>query len=96
MNVEFSGPAFAQLGKILSDLISKNPAAAQRLTARVDHAILRIGQFPEAYQVIEARPGIRRIPLLPYPYLMFYRVMSSEVLVVAVVHGARKEPWDDL
>jgi plasmid stabilization system protein ParE len=96
MNVEFSGPAFAQLGKILSDLISKNPTAAERLAARIDNAVLRIGQFPEAYQLIETRPGIRCIPLLPYPYLMFYRVMSSQILIVAIAHGAREEPWDRL
>jgi plasmid stabilization system protein ParE len=94
MNVRFTGPAFAQLGDILSDLLSKNPPAARRLAERVDEAILRIGQFPESFQEVEARPDVRRI-LLRYPYLMFYRVTEREVIVVAIAHGARQRPWED-
>jgi plasmid stabilization system protein ParE len=92
MNVRFSGPAFTQLADILSDLVSKNPIAARRFAARVDEVIARIDRFPESCQEIEERPDIRRVPLR-YPYLMFYRVVKDEILVVAVAHGAREKPW---
>jgi plasmid stabilization system protein ParE len=93
MNVRFSGPAFAQLADILSDLVSKNPIAARRLAARVNEVIARVDRFPGSFQEIEERPDIRRVPLR-YPYLMFYRVMKDEILVVAVAHGAREKPWE--
>ncbi|HEX5509649.1 MAG TPA: type II toxin-antitoxin system RelE/ParE family toxin [Pseudolabrys sp.] len=96
MKVRLVGPAFAQLGVILSDLAVKNPSAAKRFVARVDDVIACVSQFPDAFQEVEDRPGVRRVPLLNYPYLLFYRVVGDEVVVVAIVHGARKEPWENL
>ena len=95
MNVKFSGLAFAQLGAILSDLLNKNPVAARRFAARVDEIILRIGEFPDSFQHVDARPDIRRV-LLRYSYLMFYRVADAKVEVIAIVHGARENLLDDL
>ncbi len=95
MNVQFSGLAFAQLGAILSDLLNKNPAAARRFAGRVDEVILRIGEFPDSFQHVDARPDIRRV-LLRYRYLMFYRVTDARVEVVAIVHGAREKLLEDL
>jgi plasmid stabilization system protein ParE len=55
-----------------------------------------LGQFPNSFQEVAERPGIRRVPLLRYPYLVFYRIFDEEVIVLRVVHGARKEPWEYL
>jgi plasmid stabilization system protein ParE len=95
MNVQFSGFAFAQLGAILSDLLSKDPVAARRFARRVDEVILRIGEFPNSFQHVDAQPDIRRV-LLRYRYLMFYRVTDAKIEVVAIVHGARENPLEDL
>jgi len=46
--------------------------------------------------VVAQRLGIRRVPLLRYPYIVFYKVIADEVIVLRVVHGARKEPWENL
>lgn len=96
MKVRFVAPAASQLAIILSDLASRNQKAANGLSMRVSQVIERLGKFPYAFQSIDARPGIRRVPLFPYPYIMFYRVLADEVAIVAVVHGARKEPWENL
>jgi len=45
---------------------------------------------------VAERPGVRRVPLLRYPYVVFYRVLDDEVIVLRVVHGARKELWENL
>ena len=34
-------------------------------------------------------PAIRRLTTLPYPYLVFYEVTESEIIVHAVRHAAR-------
>jgi plasmid stabilization system protein ParE len=96
MKVRYSRPALADLDAILSDLAEKNPAAAARFEARISQIEERIGRFPEAFQQVEARPGYRRVPLYRYPYLLFYTVAAGEVVVLRILHGARKEPWEDL
>jgi toxin ParE1/3/4 len=56
----------------------------------------RIGRFPQGFQEVAERPGVRRVPLVRYPYLIFYKIFADEVVVLRVVHGARKEPWENL
>jgi toxin ParE1/3/4 len=36
------------------------------------------------------RPGIRRLVMSPYPYLVFYGPTGDEVVIHAVRHAARK------
>jgi plasmid stabilization system protein ParE len=38
--------------------------------------------------------GVRKIPVGPDPYLIFYAVEPDEVVVLHVRHGARRNPWD--
>jgi plasmid stabilization system protein ParE len=96
MRVRYASRALAELNSILSDLSAVNPAAASRFEARIRQASARIGRFPQSFQEVAERPGVRRVPLLRYPYLVFYKVISDEAVVLRVVHGARKEPWEDL
>ncbi len=96
MKVRYSSAALAELDLILSDLAVKNPVAARRLEFRIRRIEERIGRFPEGFQQVAERPGVRRVPLVQYPYLIFYVVTASEVTVLRVVHGARKEPWENL
>jgi toxin ParE1/3/4 len=96
MKVRYSRLAVAELGAILSDLGSKNPAAARRFEERIRRIDERIGHFPEGFQGVAERPGVRRVPLVRYPYLIFYEVSGGEVTVLRIVHGARKEPWENL
>lgn len=96
MRVRFSAPALAELDAILADLAAKNPLAAQHLERRIRGVVDRIGRFPGAFQEVEERPGVRKVPLVRYPYLMFYKVFGDEAVVLRIIHGARKEPWEDL
>jgi plasmid stabilization system protein ParE len=96
MKVRYSRLALAELDAILSDLAAKNPMAARRFEFRVRQIGERIGRFPQAFQELAERPGIRRVPLVRYPYLIFYTVSGGEAVVLRVVHGARKEPWENL
>ena len=96
MRVRYSRVALAELDAILSDLASKNPAAARAFEARIRRIEERLGRFPEGFQEVAERPGIRRVPLLRYPYLVFYKVIAGETIVLRIVHGARKEPWENL
>ena len=96
MKVRWSRLALVELDAILSDLAGKNPIAAERFEFRVRQITQRIERFPEGFQEVAERPGIRRVPLVRYPYLIFYAVSGSDVTVLRIVHGARKEPWENL
>lgn len=96
MKVRYSKLALAELDAILSDLDAKNPAAAQRLEDRIRQVSERIGRFPQGFQEVAERPGVRRVPLVRYPFLIFYKIFAGEVIVLRVAHGARKEPWENL
>ena len=96
MRVRYSNLALAELDVILSDLGAKNPAAARRFEDRIGQVSERMGRFPHGFQEVAQRPGVRRVPLVRYPYLIFYKIFAGEVIVLRVVHGARKEPWENL
>jgi plasmid stabilization system protein ParE len=96
MRVRFSAPALAELNAILADLAEKNPFAARRFEYRIRGVAERIGRFPRGFQEVEERPGVRRVPLVRYPYLVFYKVFDDDAIVLRIIHGARKEPWEDL
>ena len=96
MRVRYSRGALAELAAILSDLAAENPVAAQQFEKRIRQVTERMARFPHAFQAVGERPGVRRVPLVRYPYLMFYKVVADEVVIVRLVHGARKEPWENL
>ena len=96
MRVRFSAPALAELDAILADLGEKNHVAARRFEHRIRGVAERIGRFPRGFQEVEERRGVRRVPLVRYPYLVFYKVYDDEVIVLRIIHGARTEPWEDL
>jgi toxin ParE1/3/4 len=96
MRVRYTARALAELDAILADLAAKNPIAAARFEQRIRQIAERIGRFPEGFQEVAQRPGVRRVPLVRYPYLIFYKAYRDEVVILRVVHGARKEPWENL
>ena len=54
---------------------------------RVDHVLDRIEQRPESYMVVFQ--DFRRAVISRFPYVIYYRIVSSRVIVIAVVHGKR-------
>jgi plasmid stabilization system protein ParE len=60
----------------------------------VGRVVERIAQFPEGAQEVEKRPGVRRVPLVRYPYVIYYMVIESDVMILRFIHGARRNPWE--
>ena len=53
----------------------------------------RIARHPEAAERIEQRPAVRRLPLVRYPYVIYYEIGPDAVTVLRILHGARRQPW---
>ena len=37
-------------------------------------------------------PGVRRLPLIRYPYVVYYEIGANEVTILRILHGARRQP----
>jgi plasmid stabilization system protein ParE len=59
----------------------------------VDDTLNRICQMPESYPVVER--DIRRSVVRRFPYAVYYRIVSSRVIAIAIFHG-RRDPkeWE--
>jgi toxin ParE1/3/4 len=96
MRVRWSSPALDDLTKIVDRLNTENPVAAGRLVRRLDGVMRRIALFPEAAPEVEQRPGVRRIPLVRYPFIVFYKCAANEAIILRIRHAAMERPWEDV
>jgi len=63
------------------------PGLGARFLAEVDNAIARISDNPFLYPDLFL--GNRRYVLRRFPYNIWFRVMGSDVLIMAIIHGKR-------
>jgi plasmid stabilization system protein ParE len=43
---------------------------------------------------VEQRPGVRVVPLIRYPYKIFYRIADDTVRILHIRHTSRR-PWEN-
>lgn len=51
----------------------------------------RIAEWPECGREVEQRPGVRVVPLIRYPFRLFYRIGGGTIEVLHIHHAARIE-----
>ncbi|MGO9234022.1 MAG: type II toxin-antitoxin system RelE/ParE family toxin [Methylocella sp.] len=88
MKVRFTRPALTDLETILDYIAAHSPKGARKVQSRIGAFIGLLAVHP----LIGTRtddPSIRRLPTLPYPYLIFYEVAEEEIIIHAVCHTAR-------
>jgi plasmid stabilization system protein ParE len=54
---------------------------------QVEETLTRICQMPEAYPAVYR--DVRRSIVRRFPYTIYYRIVSSRVIITAVFHGRR-------
>jgi len=88
MRLRYTRPALADLDQVLTYISSHSPQGAARVRQRIHTATDLLASHPH----IGTRtndPKIRRLVARPYPYLIFYEVAGTEVIIHAVRHAAR-------
>lgn len=95
MKLVFSSLAVTELEAILHYIVIKNPDAAARVAARFDEVFDRIALYPDGAQELAQRPGVRRVPLVRYPYVIYYEQMEEVVMILRILHGAQVQPWSE-
>jgi len=92
MNVEYTNQALIDLRKISADSRAFGESVAVTLEARIRTIIAHIAEHPEAAATIADRPSIRVVPLIRYPYKIFYRILNDRVRILHIRHTSRR-PW---
>jgi toxin ParE1/3/4 len=91
MHIRWLTEALDDLRGIHDYIAVENPPAAHRV----------VGEIRREIAILEARPEIGRLGRLPnsrefviqkYPYIVAYRIQSSEVHILLVVHTSRRWP----
>lgn len=72
-------------------LMGESPASALLVDQRIDDGLLILYQYPYAGRIGRAR-GTRELVILDTPYIAAYRVEGQEILVLRMLHMARRWP----
>jgi plasmid stabilization system protein ParE len=95
MKVRFSETALRETDEIFAYLYERNPSAAAAVVDRVNRVAALLEQAPFAGHKAD-EPGVRIMPLVRYPFVVFYTVSDDdEVVILHVRHGARRRPWEE-
>jgi plasmid stabilization system protein ParE len=88
VKLRYTLPALVDLRSILDYTATHSPQAAKRVQARIQAIIDLLLIYPNI-GVRTDDPVIRRLMTAPYPYLVFYEVSETEIIIHAVRHAAR-------
>jgi toxin ParE1/3/4 len=81
--------AATQIAKALDYIEAESPQGANRMRERIQTLFLLLTHHPYAGQLTDL-PGVRRLVVSPYPYLIFYRVIDDEIIVQRMRHTSRR------
>jgi plasmid stabilization system protein ParE len=89
MNVVYAPRALRDLDSIVAYHIERNPAGAFNVLGAIKSSIDTLSFFPQIGRLVD-NAGHRRVPVLRYPYLIFYRVAGDELLILHIRHTSRR------
>lgn len=91
MKVIYTDEALENLDEILAYISANYPTVYDAFQSRVRSVVERIGAWPDSAQEVAERPGVRVVPLIRYPYKVFYRTATEAVEILYIHHAARDE-----
>jgi toxin ParE1/3/4 len=89
MNVIYAPRALRDLQGIASYLSERSPAGAASVLAAIKSSIDTLSFFPLIGRLVDDA-GHRRVPVLRYPYVIFYRASDDELLILHIRHASRR------
>jgi len=91
MKVIYTDEALENLDEILAYISANYPTVYDAFQSRVRSVVERIGAWPDSAQEVAERLGVRVVPLIRYPYKVFYRTTTEAVEILYIHHAARDE-----
>ena len=90
MKVRFAPRARDDIAGIHSWL-SERTAAARTVISEIRRTADLIGEYPQIGRLTDI-PGVKVLPVVRYPYLVYYTLEPDEVVILHVRHGSRAAP----
>jgi plasmid stabilization system protein ParE len=87
MNVVYAPRALRDLESIAAYLVERNPAGAINVLGAIKSSVDTLSFFPQIGRLVD-NAGHRRVPVLRYHYLIFYRVAGDELLILHIRHAS--------
>jgi toxin ParE1/3/4 len=88
VRVRYTLPALTDLSAILDYIAAHSPQGARRVHARIQALTDLLLQHPHIGRRT-SDPAIPRMTTMPYPYLLFYEIRKTEIIIHAVRHAVR-------
>ena len=97
MKLGYAPRALRDLQGIAAYLVQRSPSGAENVLSAIKSSIDALTVFPEMAPVVDDRHH-RRLPVLRYPYAIFYRIAGDELLILHIRHTSREPigPGDPL
>jgi toxin ParE1/3/4 len=89
MNVVYAPRALRDLKSIGAYLTERNPKGAADILGAIKSSIDTLSFFPQIGRLVDDA-GHRRMPVVRYPYLIFYRIGGNELLILHIRHSSRR------
>ena len=93
MNVVYAPRALRDLDRIAAYLTERNPDAAARVLGAIKSSIDTLSFFPQIGRVVD-NAGHRRVPVLRYSYVIFYRIAAGDELLILHIRHTSRRPID--
>lgn len=90
MKASFSQAALADLDQILAYTAIHYPSLTAKLEQRIRDTVKRIEALPENARLLTNPANVRSVPLLRYPFKIFYQVEADRILILHIHHNARQ------
>ncbi len=89
MNVVYAPRALRDLHDIAAYLSERNPDAAVKVLGAIKSSVDTLNFFPQIGRIVD-NAAHRRVPVLRYPYVIFYRIADEELLILHIRHTSRR------
>jgi plasmid stabilization system protein ParE len=90
MKAVFTAPASADLDEILEYTGQHYPQLVGPIERRIRAVVAHIRRWPESARKIDENPDIRFVPLMRYPYKIFYRIADDRIEILHIHHSSRQ------
>jgi toxin ParE1/3/4 len=89
--IRWTDEAQADFAGQIAWIHERNPAIAERVAEDVLASVELLGAFPY-YGRAGRREGTRELATTPRPYVVVYKVLGADVVILRVLHGAQLWP----
>jgi toxin ParE1/3/4 len=95
MKVAYAPRAVADLSEIgVQSRKTFGNAVTAALETYIRATVARIAVMPESGQRLPERPAVRVVPLVRYPFKIFYTAAGETLTILHIRHAARR-PWGE-